>query len=166
MDEPRWLTDEEQFAWRSFLFTNTVLMASLDRQLQQDVGMPHAYYVTLAMLSEHPDRSMTMSELAEATRSSPSKLSHAVSKLEANGWMTRHRDPRSGRQIIATLTDAGLDIVRSTAPIHVDHVRKVMFDALTPEQVAQMVEIFRAVLDNLDELGDKPAGAAPCPDPR
>ena len=84
----RWLTTTEQRAWRSYVDATTLLFDALDRQLQQDSGMPHAYFEILVRLSEAPQRSMRMSELADATRSSRSRLSHAVARLEERGWIS------------------------------------------------------------------------------
>lgn len=158
MREARWLDAEEQQTWRSFLWGSQLLSEALDRQMQRDAGMPHTYYVIMAMLSEAPDRSLTMSEVAKVTRSSPSRLSHAVAKLEAKGWVQRKRHPVNGRQIIATLTDEGFDALADAAPGHVEQVRQVLFDPLTKDQVRQLREIFRAVLENLDadrECGER-----------
>src|SRR5689334_4695164 len=97
MSDPRWLDDDEQEAWRTYLFASQLLHDSLDRQMQRDAGMPHTYYVILAMLSEAPGWSMSMSRVADLTRSSPSKMSHAVAKLEAKGWVRRRRHPDNAR---------------------------------------------------------------------
>ena len=93
----RWLDDEEQRAWRSFLRAAAAIDEALDRQLQRDAGMPHAYYQVLAMLSEAPDRTLRMSQLAEQTTSSASRLSHAVARLEEKGWVRRDKHPTDRR---------------------------------------------------------------------
>ncbi|MCD0449591.1 MarR family transcriptional regulator [Actinocorallia sp. API 0066] len=152
----RWLSDEEQTTWRAYLWASQLLGEALDRQLQQDSGLPQSYYVILAMLSEAPERSRTMTELARITRGSASKLSHAVRKLEEQGWVTRHRHPEDGRTTIATLTDAGYAVVVEAAPGHVEAVRRNLFDQLTPEQAAQLGEICRAMLGKLDPDGPPP----------
>src|SRR3954467_13823093 len=87
--QTRWLSAAEQRAWRTYIEATTLLLDALDRQLQQDAGMPHAYYEILVRLSEATDRTMRMSELADASRSSRSRLSHAVSRLEERGWVER-----------------------------------------------------------------------------
>ncbi|MER6220713.1 MarR family transcriptional regulator [Streptomyces sp900105755] len=94
MAESRRLTDDEQGTWRAFLWTSRLLNGGLDRQLKRGSGMPHTYYMTLVMLSETPNRSMTMSELAQLLRSSLSRLSRAVNRLEECGWV--RRDTRRG----------------------------------------------------------------------
>jgi DNA-binding MarR family transcriptional regulator len=145
----RWLDDNEQETWRTFLAASQLLRESLERQLQRDAGMPHTYYMILVVLSETADRSMTMSELAQLVRSSPSRLSHAVAKLEEAGWVQRCRHARDGRTTLATLTDQGFAALEAAAPGHVEQVRSALFDPLTEEQVRQLREIFQAVLDKL-----------------
>jgi DNA-binding MarR family transcriptional regulator len=145
--EPRWLDDDEQRAWRSFLRAAAGIDDALDRQLQRDSGMPHAYYQVLAMLSEAPERTLRMSQLAELTTSSPSRLSHAVARLEEKGWVRRERHPTDRRGALAVLTDAGLVAVRAAAPGHVSAVRDAVFDRLAPEQVAQLRAISERLLD-------------------
>jgi DNA-binding MarR family transcriptional regulator len=150
MAEDRWLDDEEQEAWRAFLWMSQLLREALDRQLQRDAGIPHAYYLILAMLSEAPCRSMTMTQLAHIVRSSPSRLSHAVARLEEEGWVRRVPHPTDGRTKVAELTDEGLAKVVRTAPGHADQVRRSLFDQLTREQVRALRAISEAALAELD----------------
>jgi DNA-binding MarR family transcriptional regulator len=146
----RWLNDAEQATWRAFLATAELLDAALDRQLQRDAGMTHGTYVVLAMLSEAPDRSLRMTDLARLANSTPSRLSHAISRMEDHGWVRRDRSSQDGRGTVATLTDAGLEVVVATAPGHVEAVRASLFDRLTAEQVKQLGDVCAAVLDGLD----------------
>jgi DNA-binding MarR family transcriptional regulator len=145
----RWLSDEELEAWLSYVAASTLLEAALDRQLQRDSGMPHAYYQILAMLSEVPGRSLRMSDLAAITQSSQSRLSHAVSRLEHNGWLRRVPCPGDRRSTLATLTEAGFAALAAAAPGHVSTVRTHLFDRLTCDQVGQLREICGAMLAGL-----------------
>ncbi|MCU1623386.1 MAG: Transcriptional regulator, MarR family [Frankiales bacterium] len=149
----RWLSAEEQRAWLAWLGATELLMGSLDAQLQRDAGFPHAYYAILAQLSHAPDRTLRMSDLAGVVNASPSRLSHAVGKLEERGWVTRSPSTCDKRSTMCTLTDAGFDVLAEQAPGHVEAVRKHLFDALTPEQVGQLEQICNAVLDGLDPSG-------------
>lgn len=166
MADPRWLDDTEQQTWRAFVAVTRLLDHDLDRQLQRDSGMPHAYYVILAMLSEAPDRTLTMSALACATHSSPSRLSHAVRRLEDQGYVVRRAHPTDRRATLACLTETGYTALTTAAPGHVAEVRRVLFDALTPEQVRQLGEISRAILAGLGKgpLGEprQDGRAEPC----
>jgi DNA-binding MarR family transcriptional regulator len=149
----RWLTPEEQRAWLAWLGATELLMASLDTQLQRDAGFPHAYYAILAQLSQAPGRTLRMSELASVVNASPSRLSHAVGKLEDRGWVRRTPAPDDRRSTLCALTDDGFAVLERTAPGHVEAVRTSLFDPLTPEQVSQLETICNAVLDGLDPSG-------------
>jgi DNA-binding MarR family transcriptional regulator len=158
MSEIRWLSEREQEIWRSFLSATIGLTDALARQLQRDAGMPHAYYEILVALSEAPDRTMRMSELAGARNSSRSRLSHAVARLEEAGWVRRRDCPTDKRGSFAMLTDEGYAALEAAAPGHVTEVRERLFDQLTPEQVEQLGEISRAIQRG---LGTPPAVTCP-----
>lgn len=149
MGDTRWLTDEEQRAWRRLAAVTMLLPAALESQLQRDADLTHFGYWVLAMLSEAPDRSLRMSELAAMSNGSQSRLSHLVVRLESQGWVRRDRSEEDGRGFRATLTDAGWAKVVQTAPGHVEEVRSRVFDALTPQQVAQLDEICGILADRL-----------------
>src|SRR4051795_1843658 len=124
MDEPRWLDNDEQRAWRRLAAVMTLLPAALDAQLQRDATLTHFAYFTMAMLSEAPGRALRMSELAARSSSSPSRLSHTVSRLESRGWVRRQRASEDGRGQVAVLTDDGLAALTAAAPGHVRAVRE------------------------------------------
>jgi DNA-binding MarR family transcriptional regulator len=154
--DPRWLTDEEQDAWRQLAGVFTRLPAVLDTQLQRDAGLTHFGYWVLAMLSEAPGRALRMSELAARSNSSLSRLSHGVTRLVAQGWVRRERSPDDGRGAVAVLTDAGWDKLVAAAPSHVEAVRQLVFDALRPEQVPVLAELGRLLLAKVDEATAAP----------
>jgi DNA-binding MarR family transcriptional regulator len=152
--EFRWLTEREQKAWRAYLVASGRLQEVLDRDLQAKSGMPHTYYMILAMLSEAPQQGIRMSELAEVLKSSVSRLSHAVRKLEEAGWIRRDADPVDGRVTYACLTAEGLRVLEEAAPGHVTTVVDNVFDRLTAEQVEQLYEISAAILGAVDPAAD------------
>ncbi|MBM7493365.1 DNA-binding MarR family transcriptional regulator [Micromonospora luteifusca] len=145
----RWLDPDEQRTWRAYLAASRALMDTLDRELQRDAGMPHAYYELLVVLSESPGRRLRMSDLAEAAGSSRSRLSHAVARLEAAGWVRREECPTDRRGQIALLTDEGFATLAAAAPGHVEGVRRHLFDALSPAQVDQLRRISETLAEHL-----------------
>ncbi len=149
MHEPRWLDDDEQHTWRTFIAGFRMLFDQLDRELQRYAGIPHAYYEILVRLSEAPGRALRMSELAERTDSSRSRLTHAVDRLEERGWVRREDCPTDRRGQLAVLTDLGMETLRAAAPIHVEGVRTHLFDQLTPEQVGQLRAISETIQQHL-----------------
>lgn len=153
MAQTRWLSPDEQRTWRSYIEANRLLNDALDRQLQRDAGMPHAYYEILVRLSDVPGHRLRMSELAHSSLSSRSRLSHAVSRLEERGWVRRESCPTDGRGALAVLTDEGFAVLEAAAPAHVAEVRERLIDRLTPEQVRQLGEIARAICAGTAEPG-------------
>ena len=141
-----WLTDEQQAAWRPFIALLLRLPAALDAQLQRDAGITSFDYLVLSGLSESPNRTLRMSELAAIANSSLSRLSHVVSRLEAKGWVRREPCPGDGRFINAVLTDDGGQKVRATAPGHVAAVRELLIEVLSQEEFAQPGAISARVL--------------------
>jgi len=164
MAEVRWLSDAEQRAWRAYLEATMLLFETLDRQLQADAHMPHGYYEILVRLSEADGWALRMSELAASTRSSRSRLSHAVARLEDRGWVRRCAAEGDRRGHVATLTDLGFDVLAAAAPGHVRTVRAHVIDRLTPEQVTQLEAIGRAIVDGLTPQGDIASTASRTPD--
>ncbi|MDN3260933.1 MarR family transcriptional regulator [Streptomyces sp. CSDS2] len=153
---PRWLTAEEQYVWRAYLHATTLLEDHLDRQLQRDAGMPHVYYGLLVVLAEAPRRRLRMTELAMQAKITRSRLSHAIARLEKNGWVRREDCPADKRGQFAVLTDDGAEVLRRTAPGHVAAVRQALFDRLNPEQQKALGEIMEIVAEGLQP---KEAGA-------
>jgi DNA-binding MarR family transcriptional regulator len=145
MDDVRWLSEDEQEIWRAYMTANVEFSAFVDRQLRRESGMPMAYYEILVRLSEAPGRCRRMSELAEASQSSRSRLSHAVSALEKQGWVVRSPADGDRRGWVATLTDAGFAALAAAAPGHVTAVREHLFDVLTREQLEALRDIGRAI---------------------
>ncbi|MGW7542202.1 MarR family winged helix-turn-helix transcriptional regulator [Streptomyces sp. NPDC054770] len=145
----RWLTDHEQRVWRSYLNATTLLEDHLDRQLQRDAGMPHIYYGLLVGLAEAPGRRLRMTELAMQSKITRSRLSHAIARLEKNGWVRREDCPSDKRGQFAVLTEEGAEVLRRTAPGHVTAVRQALFERLSPEQQQALGEIMQIVAEGL-----------------
>jgi DNA-binding MarR family transcriptional regulator len=149
MSETRWLDADEQRTWRAFVEASQLLFERLDRQLQRDSGLSHSDYEILVRLSESEDGRLRMSELAEHTLFSRSRLSHAVARLERDGMVRRQRCPSDGRGTFAALTPKGRSALADATPGHVEEVRRRVFDRLTPDQAGELREISDAIGDRL-----------------
>jgi DNA-binding MarR family transcriptional regulator len=156
--ETRWLAADEQHAWRAFLTATQTLFSAVEGQLQRESGIPHGYYEILVRLSEAPGRALRMSQLAQASASSKSRLSHAVARLEERGWVERLDCPTDRRGQVAQLTETGFAVLEAAAPGHVEHVRRALFDLLTADQVAQLTAISEAII----AAAETPVGPAVC----
>ncbi len=152
-DQPRWLDDEQQDAWRAFNGMMHELRWALECQLQQDCGLSFLEYHALARLSENPGSVMRMSELAEVTNASLSRLSHLIKRLEARGLVRREPDPADGRYTKAILTETGLRLLTASAPAHVAKVRELVIDALSPAQLRQLRTASQRILQRIEPGG-------------
>ena len=148
--EPRWLDDAEQHAWRRLAAVVLKLPSELESQLQRDAGMSHFEYWVIALLSEAPERTLRMRELAAQANASLSRLSHVVSRLEQRGWVTRQRCPDDPRTTLAVLTEEGWQQVQATAPGHVETVRRLVFDGLGTDDVDELARLCEAILTRID----------------
>jgi DNA-binding MarR family transcriptional regulator len=151
--EPRWLDPDERAAWLRLAAVVELLPAALDAQLRRDSGLTHFEYFVLAMLSEAPERTLRMTALARRTNGTLPRLSHVIARLEDRGLVERFPCPQDRRATNARLTDAGWDTLVAAAPGHVDAVRQLVLDPLSPAQVGQLAAIGEALLTRLDPDG-------------
>lgn len=147
---PRWLTADQQQVWRSWIATVRLLDEALDRQMRRDSDLPMADYVLLMSLSEAPDRQMRMSELAELTVYSRSRLSHAVDRLEELGWVVRAPCPEDGRGTLARLTDTGFAVLAAAAPGHATIVHDLVFAPLGDRGTRALGQSLAAIVTALE----------------
>lgn len=146
----RWLTEEELASWFPLAGVMLKLNPALDSQLQRDSDMTHFDYLCLAMLSEESDHTMTMSNLAARTNASLSRLSHVISKLERRGWVSRCRSDISRRVTLVTMTDEGYSVLVDAAPGHVETVKSLIYDGLSPDDVANLQKLMTHILERIE----------------
>lgn len=147
--EPEWLTEQQRDAWLEVATIATQLPAVLDAQLQRDAGIGFFEYTVLSWLSMSEGRSLRMSELAELSRGSLSRLSNVVKRLEQRDFVRRVPDPTNGRYTNAFLTETGWECVVRAAPGHVNAVRQYIFDPLSDEQVESLHVIGGLIADRI-----------------
>ena len=143
--EPRWLDERELDTWLGFLKVGTIIGRRVEQQLQDDAGLSHSQYEVLARLSFEPMGELRMKELAGIAGTSKSGLSYQVTQLEKAGLVARVSSPDDDRGVIAKLTSQGRRVLRDTAPAHVNLVRELFLDGLTPEQFANFAEAIQAL---------------------
>ncbi|MEV2265894.1 MarR family winged helix-turn-helix transcriptional regulator [Nonomuraea africana] len=151
MSTPRWLTTTEQRAWRAHLAVHKLLSHRLDRELQE-FGLSLNDYEILVNLSESPGKRMRMSDLADATIQSRSRLSHQVSRMEAAGLVAREDCADDRRGTFAVLTDEGWETMQRVAPHHVASVRDHFVDLLTDDQLEALERAYTPILEHLKSI--------------
>ncbi len=147
----RWLSTAEQRYWRSWIAADLLLRDRLGRDLQERTGLSLPDYEILVRLSESPEHRMRMSELAEVTLSSRSRLSHQIDRMHKAGYIDRQECAQDRRGYFAVLTDAGHDALVAAAPTHVESVRHRIVDVLTPEEFAEFGRLNQKLVDAIEQ---------------
>ncbi|WP_032378667.1 MarR family winged helix-turn-helix transcriptional regulator [Rhodococcoides fascians] len=145
MESTRWLSQDEQLAWRAYLDATRLLLRDLDNQLTRDSGISFTDFELLVVLSEAPDRRRRMSELADAVTTTRSGVTRAISRLVDNGWVIRVKCDDDKRGMSAELTEAGMNTLTAASPGHVETVRENMFDLVDPNDLAALTGTFTAM---------------------
>jgi DNA-binding MarR family transcriptional regulator len=145
----RWLTEEEQRAWRGLLRMTSRLNARMNRQLQDEYGISLADYEVLVALSEAPEGRLRVFETVDALAWEQSRVSHQLARMQRRGLITRQDCATDARGAFAVLTEAGRAAIERAAPAHVEMVRQLVFDGLGHDQLTALTEITTGVLDRL-----------------
>jgi len=145
----RWLTEEEQRAWRGLLRMTSQLNARMNRQLLQDYGVSLADYDVLVVLSEAPEGRLRVFEVADALAWEQSRVSHQLARMQRRGLVAREGCASDARGAFAVLAEAGRAAIERAAPAHVETVRQLVVDGLTHDQLIALTEITAGVLDRL-----------------
>jgi DNA-binding MarR family transcriptional regulator len=141
-EDAPWLDSEERAAWMTLINMLMTLPAAIDAQLKRDSGLNFFEYSILAHLSHPTDHAVQMSNLAHLAGGSLSRLSHAVSRLERQGYVIRRTgNDGESRCVQAFLTPAGFAALEAAAPAHVREARRLVFDNLSPAQVRQLHKV-------------------------
>ena len=142
----RRLDDAEMATWLPTIRFVQLLPQVLDRALKAETGLNHAHYAILITLANGSERAIPMTELARIAGLSRSRLSHAIDSLEERGWVIRTSCSSDKRTLTAALTDAGRELLRSAAPVHVAQIRELVLDPLSAEERDQLGGILSKLL--------------------
>lgn len=142
----RRLDDTEMSTWLPTIRFVQLLPQVLDRALKAETGLKHAHYAILVTLAGQDDRAIPMTELAQIAGLSRSRLSHAIDSLEERGWVTRTSCSTDKRTLTAALTDAGRELLRGAAPVHVAQIRELVLEPLTEDEREQLGTILTKLL--------------------
>jgi DNA-binding MarR family transcriptional regulator len=146
---PRWLTDAEQRTWRAWLEVMRLLPAKLEDRLHERDSLNFTDYQVLVELSESEDGKLRMTELAHRTSLSKSRLSHQIGRMEKAGTVERQECPEDRRGAFAVITPHGWEVLRKAAPGHVDDVREMFIDLMSPHEVAVVGQAMGIIAEKL-----------------
>ncbi|MBW8795547.1 MAG: MarR family transcriptional regulator [Streptomyces sp.] len=147
----RWLTAEEQHAWRSFVRMHERLMGRLSRLLQAESNVSPADFAVLVELTDVPDGRRRFLDLARALEWEKSRMSHHIARMVKRGLVVRDECPEDGRGAFVVITDEGRAMIEAAAPRHVEAVRELFLDNVTPAELRLLARISERVVEKLDE---------------
>lgn len=165
MAEPRWLDDDEQQAWRSYLRMNSLLSAALNRQLQAESQLSLPDFEVLVRLTDVPEGRLRVHELAKALHWEKSRVSHQIARMRQRGLVGREDCAEDARGAFVVLTPTGREAIEAAAPGHVEAVRQLFLDALDHDGLATLSSLAQRVLARLEahcESHGELAGQSPC----
>ncbi|MCX6421416.1 MAG: MarR family transcriptional regulator [Actinobacteria bacterium] len=148
---PRWLNDSEQRAWRAWIASSQLLLDRLSRDIHAQHGLTMADYEILVRLSESADHRVRMSDLADRTLASRSRLSHQIDRMEKRGFVLREQCTDDKRGQFAVLTETGWQTLVAAAPDHVESVRTHLVDVLSPAEFAALGVACEKILGGLHD---------------
>ncbi len=145
--EPRWLSLEDQVVWRNYLRATMEVREALERDLMDGYGLSLNEYEVMVVLSEQPEHTARMSTLADDLVNSRSRLTHTVTRMERRGLVVRSTCADDRRGVNCRLTDAGYELLRTAAPLHVESVRQQIFDRLSRAEIESLGAIMAKLGD-------------------
>ena len=148
-DGARWLSPEEEQAWRRLQLMHLQLTATLSHELAQDAGLSYQDYVVLAVLTAAPESRTRVTELGRTIGWEKSRVSHHISRMSERGYVTRERCETDQRGAFVVVTKKGHKAIEAAAPGHVAGVRRHFVDLLTPQQLATIGAVADTVLVHL-----------------
>ncbi|MCX4767224.1 MarR family transcriptional regulator [Streptomyces sp. NBC_01275] len=150
-ETPHWLSEPEQHAWRSFVRMQDKLVGRLGREVQAESGLSTADYGVLVHLTEVPEGRLRVLELARAVEWEKSRMSHHINRMAKRGLVVREDCPTDARVAFVVVTPAGREALATAAPRHVEAVRRLFVDPLSPAELAMLAQICDRILDGLEK---------------
>lgn len=144
--EARWLNDEEQAVWRLILAGMRKIDRVLDETLLSCSDLSSSEFSVLVSLSEAEDQALRLRDLCAGLDWDRSRTSHQITRMERRGLVTKRKSEGDARGVIVSLTDDGMRRLRAAAPEHVESVRRIVFDHMTPEQLTHVKAFMEGVI--------------------
>ena len=122
-------------AWGALLRAQATLLRQLEGDLAAETGLALADFDVLAQLAR-AGGSLRMTDLANLALISRSGMTRRVGRLVEEGLVSRCSADADARGVVVKLTDAGVDRLAETAPVHARGVAKLFVAQLNDEELA------------------------------
>jgi len=133
-----------------FIRMVAALPGALDTSLQSMAGLNFSEFYVLLHVWNAPQQTLQMTNLAEVTSMSLSRLSHLAGRLEARGLAIRSRSSAAERRVtLLTVTDAGGELLERTTPQHFAELKNSALATYTADDIHQLAELSQRLLDGM-----------------
>lgn len=147
---PRRFTGEQETAWKTFLHASARLTSKLDDEMRATHGERLANFDVLSNLFEAPNGELRMSDLADQSLFSRSRLSYTVNQLEVRGLVRRQADPDDKRGITAVLTPEGEAYHKKLARTHLEGIQRHFLDRTSTTSRSNLTDALTPILTALE----------------
>lgn len=124
-------------AWAAFLRAHASLVRQLETDLKNETDLALADFDVLAQLARAGGK-LRMTELADRALISRSGMTRRIASLVGQGLVARTVTETDARGVLVSLTDAGVERLTETAPIHARGVAKLFVAQLDGEELAAL----------------------------
>ncbi len=142
--------DEGGGAWRAAYRAIEKVSEAVNRQLETRFKLSFGDFLVLDALAVAPPEGLRMTQLAEATLVSKSRLSHCVDRMEATGLVRRVRPEHDRRGFYAVLTEEGRGLHQSACPTVRQAIGKYVGGPLDSHELVAMRDIATKIVDAVD----------------
>jgi len=132
-------------AWRSLLIAHATLMRRLGAELVGETGLSLSEFDVLAQLAgAHGELRMT--ELSERAFSSRSGMTRRIDRLVAQGLVRRVGSVSDAREVVVSITDAGLARLEEAGLVHVRGVSRLFVEQLDDQELILLERALKKVI--------------------
>lgn len=124
------------------------LLRLTDRAAQSELGLSGAQLFVLHEIGKTP--AMSLSELAEKTRTDQSSVSVVVTRLVDGGYVSRDRDRRDARRLVLTLTRTGRAVAEKFPPVVQERVIEIL-ERFPASERKRFADTFTRIIEELGE---------------
>lgn len=157
MEDVRWLDAREARAWRALQLMQMRVEGELARRLAADSELSYPDYTVLVALTDEPDGRLRSFELAGTLGWEKSRLSHHVNRMVRRGLVDKEQCDSDRRGSFVVVTPKGRREIAAAAPGHLEAVRDLFVDRLTPDQLDAVADAAETVLAALEDTASAPS---------
>ena len=130
----------------------------IEETLQLGSELSNPEYSVLVSLSEAEGRSLRLRDLCASLDWDRSRTSHQITRMVRRGLVEKRKSEGDARGVIVALTSDGMTRLENAVPSHVESVRRVAFDHMSPEQA----RVLRGYLEQVMAVDNVPGAEGFC----